>query len=882
MRDFRFWRWRKRHDDDVDREFEVHLALEVDEQMDRGVPLRDATLAARREFGSVALAKEELRDMPTGATLDRFGREMRHAARRLARAPIFTLATVLTLALAIGANASIFAVVHRVLLNPMPYAASHRLIQLDHGRRNVPAVACCSTMTSRLYYQYRDRARTVDGLALYETTERTLTGRGDPERIRAARTTSSLARVLRVTAAWGRWFTDEEAVPGAAPVVVLSHGLWVRRFGADPAILGRVITLDSVPTTVVGVTPASYQFPDPRFDLWTPVPLTSATASDDYCCYGIARLRDGATIADARAELTRLAADLESTLPAHRYKELVSTATGLIEAHVGRVAADTPWILLASVGVVLLVACANVANLFLVRSEARQREIAVRRALGAGSGGIAGFFLAESALLSIAGGALGLAVAAGAIQLLVAFGPIFPRIEEVRLDGIVVAFALALTPLTAVACGSIPLLRLAPLTASLTERGRGNTASRGRHRARQLLMAGQVAMALVLLVASGLMIRSVQKLHGVDPGFDATSALTFRIGLPRGEYSDRGSVAAAHHAMLDRLAALPGVTAVSAATGLPLSSFGNGGLLFVEGRSIPVGTAPLVAVRAVAGGYIETMGMRLLRGRGISRRDIERNELIAVVNQALVNLSFPNQDPIGQRLRLGNSSPVVPGRLTWLTIAGVVSNTPTSALTEVTPVPTLYMPMFTPDVGFGPRIDAMSYVVRTASPPGLTAAARAAIGEVDPNLPLAQVRTLEDFLDRASAQMAFAMVLLLIAAGVALMLGVIGIYGVMSYLVSQRTGEIGVRLALGAKPRSVAAMIVRQGAIVALVGIIVGLAIAFAGSRLIASLLYGTSPRDPGVFAATTMTLLAAALLACWLPARRAARLSPLEALRTE
>ena len=392
-------------------------------------------------------------------------------------------------------------------------------------------------MTSRLYYQYRDRARTVDGLALYETSERTLTGHGDPERIRAARTTPSLARVLGVTAAWGRWFTDDEAVPGASPVVVLSHGLWVRRFGADPAVLGRVMTLDSVPATVVGVMPASFQFPDPRYDLWTPVPLTPATASDDYCCYGIARLRDGATIADARAELTRLTADLEFTSPGHRYKELVSTATGLIEAHVGRVAADTLWILLASVGVVLLVACANVANLLLVRSDARQRELAVRRALGAGSGGIAGFFLAESALLSIAGGAVGLALAAGAIRLLVVFGPAnLPRLEEVRLDGVVVAFTLALTLLTAVACGSIPLLRLAPLTTSLTESGRGNTASRGRHRARQLLMAGQVAMALILLVASGLMIRSDQELRTVDPGFDATSALTFRIALPRREY----------------------------------------------------------------------------------------------------------------------------------------------------------------------------------------------------------------------------------------------------------------------------------------------------------------------------------------------------------
>jgi predicted permease len=881
MRDLRFWRWRKAQDDDVDREFDVHLALATEERVEAGMPLSEAELAARREFGSVTFAREEIRNMRTGSELERLGREMRQAARRLIGSPAFTLATVLTLALAIGANASIFAVVHRVLLNPLPYAASDRLIVLEYERRSAPGGV--STMTSRLYYQYADRARTLNGLALYWTHEPTLTGQGDPERIHGAQTTPSLASVLGVTATRGRWFNDAEASLGAAPVVVLSHGLWVRRFGADPAILGRLVRLDNVPTTVIGVMPPTFRFPNSLTELWMPVALTPATASDSYGFSGIARLGDGATIAEARAEMTRLTADLESTFPGNAYKELVCAAKPLIEATVGRVA-GTLWILLASVALVLLVAWANVANLFLVRSEARQREIAVRRALGAGSGGIARYFLAESALLSIVGGAVGLALASGAIRLLVVLGPTnLPRLEEVRLDQVVLAFTLGLILLTAVACGSIPLLRLAPLAMSLNETGRSNTASRGRHRVRQLLMGGQVAMALVLLVASGLMLRSFEKLRGVDPGFDASSVLTFRIGLPRNVYSDREKAAAAHHAILDRLSALPGVTAVSASSLLPLSFFGNGGALFVEGRNIPRGTAPIVAARAVAGGYLEAMGMRLLRGRRIDRGDIERNEPIVVVNQALVNVFFPDQDPIGQRIRIGNPSLAVPGGLTWLTIAGVVSNTPTNALAEATPVPKMYLPMFAREVGFGPRIETMTYVVRTTSAPqGLTAAARAAIGEVDPKLALAQVRTLQDILESASAQMAFTMVLLAIAAGVALMLGVIGIYGVMSYIVSQRTGEIGVRLALGAQPGSVAGMIVRQGGFVALAGVSVGLVTSLAGSRLIESVLYGVSPRDPAVFAATTLVLLGVALLACWLPARRAARLSPLEALRTE
>jgi predicted permease len=825
--------------------------------------------------------------MWTGAALERLTSELRHAARRLLRNPMFTLATVMTLALAIGANVAIFAVVERVLLNPLPYPDSDRLIALDYGwpSRNVPSGI--STLASQLYYQYLDRAHTLAAVAVYQNDELTLIGSGNPERIRVTRVTPSLASVLRVEPALGRWFSDAEGAPGASPVAVLSHGLWVRGFGQDAAILGRRLTLNGVSATVIAVMPPSFQFPDPRVDLWMAAPLSRATASDSYEFSGVARLRDGATIANARDELTRVTKELESAHRGNGYDKLVSTALSLRDATVGRIAAAL-WILLASVGLVLLVACANVANLFLVRSEARQREIAVRRALGAGSGGIARYFFSESVLLSLAGGTAGVALAWGAIRLLVALGPTnLPRLEDIRLDGVALAFTFALSLLTAVAFGSIPLLRMTPLAFSLHESGRGNTASRGRHRVRHLLMAGQIALALVLLVSSGLMLRSFQKLRAVDPGFDATSALTFRLGLPRGDYPDRATIVAAHQAILDRLSALPGVTAVSASTYLPLSEgLGFGGGFFVEGRAVPEGSQPpVVAARGVAGDYFKAMGMRLIRGRGIDRRDIERSEPIVVANEALARIAFPGEDPLGKRVRLPTSPSLGPGGHVWLTIAGVVSNTPTRALAERTPVPKIYMPMsvYPGRRATLPLPDGMSYVVRTSSAPlGFIGAARAAIRQVDPNLAIAQVRTLQDILDRASAQMAFTMVLLAIAAAVALMLGVIGIYGVMSYIVSQRTGEIGVRLALGAEPGSVAGLIVRQGGIVALAGVTAGLAAALAGSRLIESLLYGVSPRDPVVFASTTAILLSVALLACWLPARRAARLSPLEALRAD
>jgi predicted permease len=820
--------------------------------------------------------------------MDAIGREIRHAARRLVRSPAFTLATVLTLALVIGANTAIFTVVNRVVLNPLPYPDSDRLIALDYGfpARNINSGI--NYMSWQLYYQLADRARTLESVAVYNISGVTLTGTGgNPERIQISRATPSLASVLRVQPALGRWFTEQEGVAGSQPVV-LSHGLWVRRYGRDPAIVGRSLTIDGLPTTVVGVMPASFAFPNARTDAWIAAQSTRSTASSLFVVMGVARLRDGATVAGARAEMTQLMADLSRVSPNQR--GVISTAIPLQDAVVGQIARAL-WILLAAVGLVLLVGCANVANLLLVRSDARQREVAVRQALGAGSRGLAGYFLAESVLLSIAGGVMGLGLSWGAVRLLVAFAPVnLPRLEEVRLDASVLLFTLALSLLTAIAFGAIPWLRLAPLSASLHESGRGTTANRGSYRARHLLMGGQVALALVLVVFSGLMLRSFQKLRSIDPGFDAKSTLTFRIALPDREYTNRRAAVATHRAIMDRLRAIPSVTAASAATCLPLTSCGFGKTVVLEGVVDDGTLRPWALFYGVAGGYFEATGMRLLRGRFIDGGDVERGEPVVVVNKALADTVFPNQDPVGKRLRsstLRSSSLNTPSSLE---IVGVVSNTPVAALTEPNPVSQIYMPMSIaggPDIPVealvGPSVSIMSYAVRTPTPPSnLVAAVRSAIGEIDPNLALFEVRSLEDILDRAAAQMAFTMVLMIIAASVALMLGVIGIYGVMSYIVSQRTGEIGVRLALGAGPGHVAGMIIRQGGLVAIAGVIVGLGLAYAGSQLIASLLYGVSARDPAVFAATTVLLLTVALLACWLPARRGARLSPLEALRTE
>jgi putative ABC transport system permease protein len=883
----RWLRWRS--DAELREEIQAHLEMEVQANLDRGLSPEHARLAAQRRFGNAMLVRERAREADLFFSLEIVLKDVRYALRSLLRVPGFTLAAGATLALAIGASTAIFTVTYRVLLNPLPYPDSARVLVLDFGVPTGNLPSGFRSLSSQQYFQYLDGARTLSSLAVYQMDDLTISGRGAPERIRVSRVTPSLVSVLAVEPAVGRWFTEDEGLPGAAPVALLSHGLWVSRYGGDPAILGQSIDLDGVPAEVVGVMPPSYAFPEARTGVWIPLPLTRATASPGYAYTAVARLRDGATVPDARAELTRLTKDLETAFPGNGYRQFVSTALTLIAGTVGRVSTML-WMLLASVGLLWLVACANVANLFLARAETRHREVAMRRALGAGRGGIARLFLAESALLSIVGGAAGLALAATATRLLVAFGPAsLPRLDDVRLDMVGLMFTGALTAATWLALGVLPLLRTVWIAPSLQGGGRTNTGSRNSHHVRHALMASQVALALVLLVASGLLVRSFLRLLAVDPGFDSRSTLTLQVGLPPERYPDRERVVAFHHAVLDQMAALPGVTAVSASTCLPLApeAFCFGNTLAVEGRPRQRDRIPRpVAQRAVAGGYFEAMGIRLLRGRGLERADTDRREPVVVVNEAMVAAYFPDEDPIGRRIAFGYQSSNGP----WRTIVGVVASTVTTGLAELTPVPKLYVPMSTsggPDLRvsglLGPDVSVMSYVVRSSTPPlGLAPAVRRVIDQIDATIAIARLETLEDAVARSAEQAAFTTALLALAAGVALLLGLVGIYGVVSYIVSQRTGEIGVRLALGAEPGNVAAMIVRQGGIVALAGVLAGLAAALAGGRLIASLLYDVSPRDPAVFAATAVTLFGVAILACWLPARRAARVSPVEALRAD
>jgi putative ABC transport system permease protein len=828
---------------------------------------------------------------------------MRHAARRLARSPAFTIASILTLALAIGANTAIFAVVERVLLNPLPYPESDRLVDLDHGASTSSGrrLAGGIQMSAGLYYLYLDRARTIEGISLYRTAEHTLTDSGEPERVRIARVTPSLAAVIRVSPVAGCWFTPNEgafapivtpAMPAVFQTAVVSHRLWMRRYGGDRALVSRTISLDGVPTEIVGIMPAQFEFPDRRVDIWIPEQVRREPVWDTFMHSGIARLRGSATVDDARRELSGLIADLPNVYPndpgvrgfLHNVGLYSATRT-LKEAIVGRVA-NALWIVLASVGVVLLIACANVANLFLVRSESRQRDIAVRRALGAGRFDIARYFLAESVWLGAGGAATGLLLAAGGIGLLVRYGPeSLPRLGEVRLDAISVAFNLAVAAIAVVLFGTMPLLRPAVLTRVL-QRGARTIAGTGGHAVRHTLMAAQIALALVLLNASGLLVRSFEALRNVDPAFNPRSALTFKMGLPANAYPRQPSIAVAHQTVLDGMSALPGAAGVAAATCLPLAEEGNGNLftsiMRVQGRVVPPGTIPPpVGFCAISAKYFETMGTPLIRGRSIEPDDVDRHQPVAVVNQALASAYFGAEDPIGQHVTIGP-----PRNTTWLTIVGVVRNTPVRAIGETRTMGQLFLPMSlarSDGLPVAPDAAVMNYVVRaTTEPLSLLPAVRRVIRTVDQNVALSQTRTLQDLVDRSAAQAAFTMTLLAMAAAIALLLGTIGIYGVTAYVVTQRTAEIGVRLALGAAPRDVAAMIVRQGGIVAVAGAGVGLAIAFTSAAAMSSLLYGVSPRDPAVLTATTAASLIVALLSSCVPAIRAARLNPLDALRAD
>ncbi len=811
--------------------------------------------------------------------------DARQAVRRLVRRPTFALASIVTLGLGIGASTSVFSLVHGVVLSPLPYPESERIVRVDHGGSEI-GIPYGLGVTYGFYRFYAGHLGGVEAIAMYQGMELTLTGTGDPVRLEGFRATPSLAAVLRFRPALGRWFTDSEGEPGGPLVAVLSHDTWRDRLGGDPSAVGSTVTLSGNAFEVVGVLPEDFSFPHQDVDFWVPrvVPETGVGGWNEQ---SVARLAPGAKPESLEREmeglfpLFREVTDDPAGLDAYLIDAGIFPRIVPLKADVVGDVQATLWILLGTVGFVLLIAVANVANLFLVRAEDGERETAVRTALGAGRTRILRSFLAETLLVAAGGGAIGIGAAAAAIRILRSTAPgNVPRLHEVGLDPTVLAVAIGTTVVAALLLGLLPALRGGRagrrLTESLKEGGRRSTTSRGRLRGRNVLVAAQVALALVLLIGSGLLFRTFQELRAVNPGFTTRQALTFEIGLPGARYEDAASVMAFTDRLLARLGSLPGVeSAAGIARCVPLvGHMCWGETLEAEGRPTPEGEVPPVTgARVATTGYFETLGIPV-RGRTFTPADGTAEANVAILSEAAAEAYFPDDDALGRRIRFSDDDP-------WLTIVGIAGNVK-GTVADDRFQRLIYRPVLPVDVQ-GPPASPMIYVLRTSVPPaGLAAAARRTVQELDTGLPLARVRTLQAVIDEATAPAAFALTLVGLAAAMALLLGAVGVYAVVAYAVSQRTAEIGVRMALGARASDVQRMVVRQGGVVVLAGVVLGLLGALALTRVMAGMLYGVAPTDPVSFGALTAVILAVAGLALWLPARRASMVEPREALRAE
>ena len=807
--------------------------------------------------------------------------EIRQAARRLLRAPTFSVAVAGTLALAIGANVAIYGVIRRVILRPLPYPESDRLVWLDHAALGIGA-ANGLDLTEGLYRLYARRSRTLAQIAVYRTQDMNLTDGAEPERVEVAVATSTLGPTLRAAPELGRFFDAAEDGPAAAPVVVLSHGLWARRFGADPGVVGRTVRLDGVPYQVVGVMPRDFGFPDATTALWIPLALDPASgAFGGFTLRGVGRLAPGYTPEAAERELTQTLTRLSDLFPAAagwtRNLRLHPLVTPLKDHVVGSVE-RTLWIVMGAVAFVLLIALANVANLFVVRAETRRRELAVRLALGARRRDLVSHYLGEAALLAAAGGALGLILAWGALDLLRTYGPqSLPRRAEIGVDGGVLLVTGLVSGLVAIALAALPLLSPARIAGAIREGGRSLTSDRRRTRVRNVLVSGQVALAVVLIVGAALMVRSFWGLRRADPGFAPGGVLAFDVGLPQRDYPAPAQAAAAEEQILAGIRSLPGVVSAGATTCLPFCDRWYGDDWIAEGQPQEPGEhPPVVAMRRVSAGYFETMRIPFRAGRALTAEDEERAANVAVISAQLARRLWPGADPLGRRLlNRGPASTVA------YTVVGVAGDTPIRDLTE-NPAPMMYLPLVSQDAA-GPGPWLLEIVVRSrADPTGLVGAIRRTVQTVDPGVPVARVRTMLAVVAEASARLAFTALLLGMAAIMALLLGVVGIYGVIAYVVERRTGEFGVRLALGATQADIAGMMVRYGGSVVGAGMLAGLCGAAALTGVLRALLYGVSPTDPFTFASVTALVAGAALAAVYVPARRAAATDPAITLRTE
>ena len=813
-----------------------------------------------------------------------------HILKRLVRTPLFTVVTVLTLAIGIGANTAIFSVIEGILLRPLPFHDAEELVAVDH---TAPGVSLENAGAAPFqYFTYREDSRTFQDIGLWNTDTASLTGLAEPEEIRTLNVTPNILPILQVQPLVGRLFSEADGKPDGAKTVVLTYGFWRSKFGGDRSLVGRTIMLDGSSREVIGVLPENFKFLDVKPSALLPIQFDrSKTFLGQFSFQAIARLKAGVTLAQTSADVARMipiSINRFPPFPGYSAKMFVEARLGpLVRPLKERVVGDLSkvlWVLMGTVGMVLLIACANVANLLLVRAEGRQHELAIRAALGADWRRIARELLLESLTLGGAGGIVALGLAYGALTVLKAMAPAnLPRVDEIAIGVPVLLFTAAVSLVSSILFGMIPVLKYAgpQLGTALRAGGRSVSESRDRHRARSVLVVVQVALALVLLISSGLMIRTFQALRHVDPGFTRPQEVqTLRISIPETAVKDPQAVVRMEQEIRDRIAAVPGVTSAAFTTIIPLEGGGWHDPIFAQDKVYTEGQIPpLRTYKFVSPGLLETMGNRLIAGREITWSDTYEKHPVALVTENLAREMWGDpQSAIGKRIRESLKAP-------WRDVIGVVSDERVDGLNQKAPTMVLWPVLM--DNFEGDEVSVrrgVAFVIRSprAGSTAFVNEVSRAIWSVNPNLPLAGIRTLQEVYNRSLARTSFTLVMLALAGGMALLLGIAGIYGVMSYSVSQKTREIGIRVALGARNEEVIRMFVAHGARLAIVGIVCGLIAAAALTRFISSMLFNVSAGDPVTYLVVCAALVTAAVVASYLPALRATSIDPVEALRAE
>jgi predicted permease len=859
---------RRSVEQDLADEVGSYLDLATRRKMKQGLSETEARRAAQIELGGAEQVKEQVRQVRLGYWLETLLKDVRFGLRSLAKSPGFTFAVLLTLALGIGANTAIFSIIHTVILRPLPYREPAQLVKIWPERLS-------TSVAKADYVEIKNGARSFDDVAAYSNWSFTVTGNGDPAKLEGARITANLFSLLGVDAALGRILAREEDQPGRDKVVVISHALWQSRFGSDRRIIGQTITIDGQSYVVVGLMPRGFNFPDSGpHDLWVPATLDPSAKEDFAASYLtlVGRLKNGISAEQARAEIVAIARNIREKLPNIPADYAAQAQVNSIQAENVAAVRPTLLILLGTVALVLLIACANVANLQLARTSNRQRELALRAALGASRARLVRQLLTESMLLSLLGGVAGVVLAYAGLDFLVTLIPAeTPRTGDIAISGSVLIFSLGLSVLAGLLFGLAPALQTSKPDLQTPLKEGGRTASSAGGRLRSLLVVSEIALALTLVISAGLLIKSFWRLQHVSPGFEADHVVSFQLSPADFSSVDRARVY--YRQVLERVTNLPGVQSAGGVHLLPMGDSNWDPSLRIEDRPLPPGaSAQSVNWRLVTAAYFRTMNIPLLKGRAFTDADNETSEKVALINDTLARKYWPGENPLGKRINTGFE-----GKGVWVTIVGVVGDIRQQSL-RVPTVPEMYRPFFQHN-----ELPPLTIMLRTAtSVAGIAPSIRSAVWSIDGNVPITDLQPMTEVVAHSISQPRSTMLMLTAFAVIGLVLGIIGIYGVIAYSVAQRTHEIGIRMALGARSPDVLKLVLGQGLRLILAGAALGLGGAFALTRLMSSILFGVSASDPATFAVVTIFLTVVALLASYIPARRAAKLSPMVALRYE